>query len=167
MALYNNGYPASYQQITIPQWQQMQQIQQQIPQLQAQAQAQPQMPVIPQQVINNTIVWVKSQKEAEDYLVAPNNSVVFMDEAMTHLYMKSADQFGRPKFSSKLLTDDTEKPSEPRREPETVDTEKYLTKEEFAAWIDESLEKRLSELRPQRQQKRIDNRHSEKRSDDE
>lgn len=162
MALFNNGYPASYQQMSIPQWQQMQQ---QIPQYQAQPQVQQQMPVVPQQIINNTIVWVKSQKEAEDYLVAPNNSVVFMDEAMTHLYMKSADQFGRPKFSSKLLSDDT--PSDPHRDTETIETDKYLTKEEFSVWIDESLEKRLSELRPTRQPKRNDNRHIEKRSDDE
>ena len=148
MAMFN-GYPASYQQMTLPQWQNQYQqpvIQQPLQQIQP--------------TMNNTIVWVKTQKEAEDYLVAPNNSMVFMDEAMTHLYMKSADQFGRPSFRSKLLTDDTPKqPSEARSETKTDDADKYLTKEEFAKWVDDTLEKRLSELR----QKPHNNNRQEKR----
>lgn len=85
---------------------------------------------------NNTLVWVKTQKEAEDYLVAPNNSIVFMDEAMTHLYMKSADQFGRPTFKVKLLTDECAEPA-----PE------YMTKADFDAWVSGTFETRLAEMR--------------------
>lgn len=150
---YSNIYPATYQQMTIPQWQAQQatQFQQPIPQQQS---------VVPSPMVNNTIVWVKTQKEAEDYLVAPNNSMVFMDEAMTHLYMKSADQFGRPTFRSKLLTDDTPQPTaEPHTEEKLVDMDKYMTKEEFSIWVDETLEKRLSELK----QKPRNNRQNEKR----
>lgn len=139
--------------MTLPQYQaQLQQAQQA---LQQQMQQQPQ--IMPQ-TMNSTIVWVKRQKEAEDYLVAPNNSVVFMDEAMTHLYMKSADQFGRPSFTSKLLTD--EEPEvvveEPKEKPQTqapsIDIEKYMTKEEFRSWVDEKLERRLSEIQQRNNQ---------------
>lgn len=153
MAIYNNGYPTAYspmgyQQMTIPQYQMQQQAQQ--------AQA----PTMPQPTLNSTIVWVKQRKEAEDYLVAPNNSMVFMDEAMTHLYMKSADQFGRPSFTSKLLTDDTsETYVKPSESTEKIDMDKYLTREDFAKWVDDTLEKRLSELRPRQQR----NKQTEKR----
>lgn len=144
MAIFNNGYPASYQQMTIPQWQmQQQQMAQQQP-----IQPQVQQPVQPQQVMNSTIVWIKDRKEAEDYLIAPNNSVVFMDVAMTHLYMKSADQFGRPTFTSKLLTDEvSETPQDGQNETIVVNSDKYLTKEEFDEWVCDTLEKRLSELK--------------------
>ena len=86
-----------------------------------------------------------------------------MDEAMTHLYMKSADQFGKPSFSAKLLTDDVpETQSEPQKAAEIADPNKYLTKEEFSVWVDETLEKRLSELKG-RQNQRNNNRKDEKR----
>ena len=158
MAIFNGGYPVTYpqtgyQQMTMPNYQ-MSQMGQQIPQTTQN---------VPIQTMNSTIVWVKHRKEAEDYLVAPNNSVVFMDEAMTHLYMKSADQFGRPSFSAKLLTDDVpETQSEPQRTAESVDPNKYLTKEEFSIWVDDTLEKRLSELKG-RQNQRNNNRKDEKR----
>lgn len=157
MAYYGNSYPGTYQQMTVPQWQQM-----------SQQMTQPiQTPQMTQPMINNTIVWVKSQKEAEDYLVAPNNSMVFMDEAMTHLYMKSADQFGRPTFSSKRLTDDTPQTVVDAPEPlEQLDTDKYMTKDEFKAWVDDTLEKRLSELKQVRQNQR-NNKQTEKRSGNE
>lgn len=131
------GYPMNYQQMTLPQWQNQQSMNQ------------IQQPQITQQpMVNSTIVWVKHQKEAEDYLVAPNNSMVFMDEAMTHLYMKSADQFGRPTFTSKLLTDDTVVDA-----PQSDLMDKYMTKDDFAKWVDETFEKRLSELRPRNNQR--------------
>lgn len=157
MAYYGNSYPGTYQQMTVPQWQQM-----------SQQMTQPiQTPQMTQPMINNTIVWVKSQKEAEDYLVAPNNSMVFMDEAMTHLYMKSADQFGRPTFSSKRLTDDTPQAVVDAPEPlEQLDADKYMTKDEFKAWVDDTLEKRLSELKQVRQNQR-NNKQTEKRSGNE
>lgn len=137
MAMFGGGYPMGYQQMTLPQWQNQQ------------AMTQIQQPQITQQpMVNSTIVWVKHQKEAEDYLVAPNNSMVFMDEAMTHLYMKSADQFGRPTFTSKLLTDDTVVDV-----PQNDLMDKYMTKDDFAKWVDETFEKRLSELRPRNNQR--------------
>lgn len=160
MAMFGSSYPGAYQQMTLPQWQQMNQPQ--IPSQQMMQSVQP--PQMTQPTINSTIVWVKSQKEAEDYLVAPNNSMVFMDEAMTHLYMKSADQFGRPSFSSKRLTDDTQEIIvEPSETHESIDPDKYMTKDEFKAWVDDTLEKRLSELKQIRQGQRNNGKQTEKR----
>jgi len=151
MAGMYGGYTSPYpqmgyqQQLTQPMAQQPQQM----PQV-----AQPTMPQM-----NSTIVWVKQRREAEDYLVAPNNSVVFMDEAMTHLYMKSADQFGRPTFTSKLLTDDTPVAQEDSTQSTAnLDLDKYMTKEDFEKWVDDTLEKRLSELKPRQRNNNSNNR---------
>ena len=76
MALYNNGYPASYQ----PYGYQYQ-------------------PVTPQ---NNTgVIWVIGEAGAKSYLVAPNSSVALFDSERQVVYIKSADASGMP--SMKIL----------------------------------------------------------------
>ena len=142
------GYSATYSPISYPQMgsQQYQDQMQQIRQMQQmqQIQAQPQATA---QTMSNSIVWIKQRREAEDYLLAPNNSVVFMDEAMTHIYMKSADQFGRPTFSSKLLVDDTDgNENAVDSKAVVVDEDKYMTRKEFENWL-ESFEKKMSEAK--------------------
>ena len=144
MANFNYGYPATYPQMayqSVPF--NSYQMQQQVAGQQQQMNQQPM-----QQSVNSNIVWVKRSKEAEDYLVAPNNSVIFMDEAMTHLYMKSADQFGRPSFTSKKLIDDTDNSIvDVSDTAQGINTDNFITKEEFDSWVNDVLEKKLSDIK--------------------
>lgn len=84
MALYNNGYPASYQsQFYQPQ-------QSYVPQ---------QQNYVPQQ--NSSIIWVQGEAGAKSYLVAPNTTVQLWDSESQTIYLKSADASGMP--SIKIL----------------------------------------------------------------
>ena len=60
----------------------------------------------PQQVQNGGIVRVKDETEAMNYPVAPGYSVMFIDENISHLYVKTAglSQFDRPAFEKYKLT---------------------------------------------------------------
>lgn len=89
MALYNNGFPATYQQM-YPQYQQpYQQQMPQMPQMQAQQQAQ------------SGIIWVSGEAGARGYIVAPNTTVQLWDSDQKVIYLKSADASGMP--SMKIL----------------------------------------------------------------
>lgn len=81
MALFNSGYPASYQPMTYPQINQPMYSQ-------------------PQQA-QNGIIWVQGEAGAKSYLVAPNNTVQLWDSEAQTIYLKSADASGMP--SMKVL----------------------------------------------------------------
>lgn len=83
MALYNNGYPASYQQY-YPQYQPFSQVSQQ-------------NNVQPQQ---NNIIWVQGEAGAKSYLVAPNTTVQLWDSERQTIYLKSADASGMPSIKT-------------------------------------------------------------------
>ena len=77
---YNNGFPATYPQYYVPQYQ-----------YQAQ----------PQQTQNNGIIWVSGEAGAKAYLVAPNTTVQLWDSETQRIFLKSADASGMP--SMKVL----------------------------------------------------------------
>lgn len=78
---YNNGFPVSYPQYYMPQYQPQVP---QIPQVQSQApQQQPQM--------NSNLIWVQGEAGAKSYLVAPNTTVQLWDSERQTIYIKSAD----------------------------------------------------------------------------
>ena len=72
MALYNNGYPSSYQQYYYPQAQQQ----------------------------NSSIIWVQGEAGAKSYLVAPNTTVQLWDSESQTIYLKSADATGMPSIKT-------------------------------------------------------------------
>lgn len=80
MALYNNGYPATYPQM-----------------YQAYTPIQPQA----QQTTQGGLIWVSGEAGAKAYLVAPNNTVQLWDSESQTIYLKSADASGMP--SMKVL----------------------------------------------------------------
>lgn len=86
MALYNNGYPMTYQ----PMYQQYQQ-----PMM-------PQPAQIPQatQAQSNGIIWVSGEAGAKAYLVAPNTTVQLWDSEAQRIYLKSADASGMPSIKT-------------------------------------------------------------------
>lgn len=59
---------------------------------------QPQQIVPPAQSTSNNsnIIWVNNEKEADDFLVAPNNAVVLWDANQPVVYVKQADATGKP-----------------------------------------------------------------------
>lgn len=140
MALYNNGYPATYQQY-YPQYQQPMYQQ---PMQTQQVQAVPQMQN-PQPQDGNGIIWISGIEGAKGYLVAPGKSVMLMDAEASTFYIKSTDASGMPLplriFDYTERTQQTQ-PHSPITEqsapqPE-IDLSGYITRDEF--------EKRISEL---------------------
>ena len=139
MALYNNGYPVTYQQY-YPQYQQ--------PMYQQPIQTQ-QVQTVPQsqntQQSGNGILWVQGESAARSYNVAPGMSVMLMDSDSNTFFIKSADASGMPLplriFDYTERTQQTQ-PHSPITEqsvpqPE-IDLSGYVTRDEF--------EKRISEL---------------------
>jgi hypothetical protein len=84
VALFNNGYPASYPQY-FPQYQPFSAVP-------AQNNSQSQQ---------NGIIWVSGEAGAKAYLVAPNTTVQLWDSEAQTIYLKSADASGMP--SMKVL----------------------------------------------------------------
>lgn len=86
MPLYNNGFPATYQNPYMQQYQ--------YPQMQ-----QPTPQQAPQ--TNSNLIWVQGEAGAKSYLVAPNTTVQLWDSEKQCIYLKSADASGMP--SMKVL----------------------------------------------------------------
>ena len=83
MALYNNGFPATY----TPYYTQLAPVQQQNPSVQPSVQG--------------GLIWVQGEAGAKSYLVAPNTTVALYDSENQTIYLKSADASGMP--SMKIL----------------------------------------------------------------
>lgn len=112
MALYNNGYPASYQ----PMYYQPQQ---------------------PSHMVNNGIIWVQGEAGAKSYLVAPNTTVQLWDSENNVIYLKSADSSGLP---SMRILDYTIRENVPQNGSNGLKNDSmYVTKEEFEKFKEEML----------------------------
>ena len=113
MAIYNNGYPMTYQQIY----------------------SQPQYP----HVANNGIIWVQGEAGAKSYLVAPNNTVQLWDSENNVIYLKSADASGMP---SMRILDYTVRENTPQEAGNSLkNASAYVTKEEFEKFKEQLFEK--------------------------
>lgn len=135
MAIYNNGFPATYQPVYYPQQYQPVQYQQTQPtQQQMQTQQAPQqMPVT-----QSGFVRVMNENEARMYPVAPGNSVTFINENLPYCYTKTVNmgQLDRPVFEKYRLVkeDDAPTPVEAPQRPvenNAPDLSKYATKTEI------------------------------------
>lgn len=87
-----------------------------------------------QQIQNGGLVRVKDESEVMNYPIAPGYSVIFIDESITHLYVKTAglSQFNRPTIEKYKLLKET--PAET--------TPEYATKADI-----EALKAQIAELR--------------------
>lgn len=115
MALYNNGYPAGYQNPYLVQQ----------PQYQQQFQA-------PQQQTSSGLIWVQGEAAAKSYLVAPNASVALWDSEKQSVYIKSTDASGMPsmKILDYTIRDNTQT-------PQAVNTVNYATKDDVKTLNDQ------------------------------
>lgn len=142
---YNNGFPATYQQM-YPQ-QQFQPYPQQMYQQQPMPQQMQPQPVQAQQqypTVQGGFVRVRNENEARMYPVAPGQSVTFIDENVPYCYTKTVNmgQLDRPIFEKYRLVKEedapapVEAPQKPVETP-TVDLSKFAMKDDVAAFKDE------------------------------
>lgn len=128
---YQNGYYPQYQSGAMPdvlnqfkgQYQPMMQ--------------QPMQPIQPmQQPIqsNGGLIWVDSEEQAKNYLVAPNNVVPMFDKNSSAMYLKSADGAGMPTFKKYKLVDvDEEMAQNAPKKAECNCGGKFATQEQIEA----------------------------------
>jgi len=90
------------------------------------------------QIAGNGLLWVQGEEAAKAYLVANGNSVVLWDSEKPVVYLKSADETGKP---SLRIFDINERLPFAKEPPQTISMADYITRKEFSA-----LEDKLNEL---------------------
>lgn len=85
---------------------------------------------LPQQPVNNGIIWVSGEAGAKAYLVAPNTTVQLWDSESQTIYLKSADASGMP---SMKYIDYTIRDANPPVQTVSVNEDKYISKDELKA----------------------------------
>ena len=94
----------------------------------------PQIQTVPQQQVNQGLLWVSGEVGAKSYLVAPNSTVLLMDSDTQRFYLKSADNAGMP---SLRIFEYTEVTNAPQNAPQALNTDlkeldsKYVKREEY------------------------------------
>ena len=155
---YQQMYPAQNQQL-----QNMQQLPQmysgQMPQAQQTQQAQP------QQIQNGGFISVRSRSEAQNYPIAPGNSVTFKDETAPFVYVKTMgfSQLDRPVFETfRLVKEDATQEAENTVNKSVannnIDLSKYVTKGEFEPILArlEALEADRTQTKPKKKDEKDD-----------
>ena len=94
----------------------------------------PQMQTLPQQQVNQGLLWVSGEIGAKSYLVAPNSTVLLMDSDSSRFYLKSADNAGMPSLRifeySEVTNTHTTSVNAPNLD-ENVLNDKFVTREEY------------------------------------
>lgn len=121
MAIYNYGYPVSYQPYQVTQ-------SQQIPAQQYSQAAQPQT-----QQVQNGINWVQGKTAAKAFNIPPNSNIILMDAERDYFYIKSTDASGMPlplrTFEYKEVVDVEDNPI--HQQSNDFNPNEYVTKEEL------------------------------------
>lgn len=94
----------------------------------------PQMQNVPQQQVNQGLLWVSGEIGAKSYLVAPNSTVLLMDSDTQRFYLKSADNAGMPSLRIFEYSEVTNTPTTPVNAPnldENILNDKFVTREEY------------------------------------
>ena len=122
MALYNNGFPATYTPFYAP----------------VQQQSQPSS--------QGGLIWVQGEAGAKSYLVAPNTTVALYDSENQTIYLKSADASGMPsmKILDYTIRDSAKNASNAQGNVVPGKSTMYATKEEI-----DGLENEIDGLRKQ------------------
>lgn len=103
-------------------------------QLQNQYQQSINVPQMPQQQVNQGLLWVSGEVGAKSYLVAPNSTVLLMDSDSSRFYLKSADNAGMPNLR---IFEYREVTGTPQNAPQATNTDlkdldsKYVKREEY------------------------------------
>lgn len=78
---------------------------------------QPMMQQPQQAPASPSIVWVQSEMEAANYLVAPNSAVTLWDSNSPVVYLKQADASGKPTMKTYDLVERTQRPVQSQHTP--------------------------------------------------
>lgn len=136
MALFNSGYPVSYQPMVYPSANQ-------------QGYSMP-LQTAQNGIQNQGIIWVQGEAGAKSYLVAPNNTVQLWDSESQTIYLKSADASGMPSMKVLDYTIREMAQNVANKPVQKTDGEilTYATKDELKAVSDEikAIRKKLSEM---------------------
>ena len=113
----------------------------------------PQMQTVPQQQVNQGLLWVSGEVGAKSYLVAPNSTVLLMDSDAQRFYLKSADNAGMPSLRIFEYSEVTNTPTTSVNAPnldENVLNDKFVTREEYEGLKRqyEAIMERLDSLNP-------------------
>lgn len=103
-----------------------------------------QPPMMPNQVAQCGVQWVAGEKEARDYLIAPNSAVALWDSTAPTVYLKQADASGKPSLK---IYDLVERAETAVAAPQSQGVE-YVTRKEFDA-----LATMVSELKSKKKRK--------------
>lgn len=103
-----------------------------------------QPPMMPNQVAQGGVQWVAGEKEARDYLIAPNSAVALWDSTAPTVYLKQADASGKPSLK---IYDLVERAETAVAAPQSQGVE-YVTRKEFDA-----LATMVSELKSKKKRK--------------
>lgn len=101
-----------------------------------QNQYQPNMQQVPQQT-QSSMIWVSSEQDAFNYLIAPNSAVTLWDSNAPVVYLKQADASGKPSMKIYDLVERTQRPAQTPQAP----TVEYAPLSRL-----EALEARINEL---------------------
>lgn len=143
--------PNMYQQMGQPQNPMMMQGPQQMPMqnppIQSSQQMQQQMhqqvqPPFAQQ--NNGMIWVAGKEEADKWPVIAGNAVALWDSNAPVIYLRQADNTGKPSTEVYDLVKRTDKPVQQQAAPQ-IDLSKYMTIEAAEEMIDQRINDILSE----------------------
>lgn len=85
-----------------------------------------QMQQTPQMQQGSGIIWVNSEMEARNYMMAPNAAVTLWDVNSPVLYLKKTDASGRPEFETYDLVKRTAAPQQPN-----IPAGDFITRKEF------------------------------------
>lgn len=152
---YPNIYqPGLYQQMGQPQNQMMMQAQpmpnqQQMPmpnqpmqqQQMQQASMQPAMQPPLQQ--GNGMIWVSGKDEADKWPVIPGNAVALWDSNLPVVYLRQADNTGKPSTTAYDLVERTDTPTQ--RPAPQIDMSRYITIDDAEEMIDRRVNDILAE----------------------
>ena len=81
-----------------------------------QNQYQPNMQQVPQQT-QSSMIWVSSEQDAFNYLIAPNSAVTLWDSNSPVVYLKQADASGKPSMKIYDLVERSQRPVQPPQAP--------------------------------------------------
>lgn len=127
---------------------QMQQSMMQGPQIGQQMQYQQQPMFAPQPFpYSCEVIWISSEKEAVDYIVAKNSAVALWDKNNSVLYLKETDASGQPHMD----VFDLSKRGEEKREAaqaQQIDLSQFVTREQLEEILSERLKKPSKPAKP-------------------
>ena len=97
----------------------------------------------PMQVNQNQLIMalVQNEKEAANYPLLPNQSILLMNQREPYLYMKGVDQLGKITFVKKRLVDESD-----NKEQETNFIKREEVENLISDRIQKEIEKRMSEI---------------------